>query len=286
MGLLQAFLQHRTTTAAALGIELPPNAYLFSTAPDGSTPPRPDSVSQRYTRMCERLGLDAHLHQLRHYSATELIAAGVDIRTVAGRLGHGGGGSTTLRVYGAWVAEADQRAATSLTARLPTLAGDGVDPSESALGRLSASPADDSPGDSPAEAIASDLRAAIRCGALEPGDLLSTVKELAGDVLGSAVDRPPGSRGVDTVRSSLGDSRQAGDRCLTVRDAHTLALRLQEARWDTITEARLRGATWDDVAHAMNETTINVRADCTTMVDWVAKNQPGFADRDRYCRAL
>ncbi len=28
---------------------------------------------------------------LRHYSATELIAAGVDVRTFAGRLGHGGG---------------------------------------------------------------------------------------------------------------------------------------------------------------------------------------------------
>jgi site-specific recombinase XerD len=49
--------------------------------------------------MCERLGLHMHIHQLRHYSATELIAAGVDIRTVAGRLGHSGGGTTTLRVY-------------------------------------------------------------------------------------------------------------------------------------------------------------------------------------------
>src|SRR4051794_13467251 len=41
-------------------------------------------------------------HALRHYSATELLAAGVDLRTVAGRLGHGGGGATTLRVYAAW----------------------------------------------------------------------------------------------------------------------------------------------------------------------------------------
>jgi site-specific recombinase XerD len=43
-----------------------------------------------------------NLHQLRHYSATELIAAGVDVRTVADHLGHGGGGSTTLRTYTAW----------------------------------------------------------------------------------------------------------------------------------------------------------------------------------------
>ena len=78
---------------------------------------------QRYARMCARLGWDMHIHQLRHYSATELIAAGVDVRTVAGRLGHGGGGATTLRVYSAWVAEADQRAAGALTARLPELPG-------------------------------------------------------------------------------------------------------------------------------------------------------------------
>jgi hypothetical protein len=43
------------------------------------------------------------LHSLRHYSATELIAAGVDIRTVAGRLGHGSGGAATLKIYAAWV---------------------------------------------------------------------------------------------------------------------------------------------------------------------------------------
>ena len=38
---------------------------------------KPDTVSQRYERMCARIGWDMHIHQLRHYSATELIAAGV-----------------------------------------------------------------------------------------------------------------------------------------------------------------------------------------------------------------
>jgi site-specific recombinase XerC len=51
----------------------------------------PDNVSQRYSKAAACLGIDTHLHNLRHYSATELIAAGVDIRTVARRLGHGGG---------------------------------------------------------------------------------------------------------------------------------------------------------------------------------------------------
>jgi nucleoside-diphosphate kinase len=62
-----------------------------------------------------------NLHQLRHYSATELISAGVDVRTVAGRLGHGGGGTTTLKVYSAWHSEADQRAASALGMRMPEL---------------------------------------------------------------------------------------------------------------------------------------------------------------------
>jgi site-specific recombinase XerD len=55
--------------------------------------------------MCADLGIDSHLHVLRRYSATELLTAGVDLRTVAGRLGHGGGGATTLRVYAARVQE-------------------------------------------------------------------------------------------------------------------------------------------------------------------------------------
>ncbi|WP_433788411.1 tyrosine-type recombinase/integrase [Actinomycetospora sp. CA-101289] len=50
----------------------------------------PSSVTQRYSKMAHRLGIDTHLHNLRHYSATELIAGGVDVRTVA-RLGHCGG---------------------------------------------------------------------------------------------------------------------------------------------------------------------------------------------------
>ena len=84
----------------------------------GSSRTRSASATQR---MCARLGWDMHIHQLRHYSATELIAAGVDVRTVAGRLGHGGGGTTTLKVYSAFVAEADQRAAGALVRHLPPL---------------------------------------------------------------------------------------------------------------------------------------------------------------------
>jgi integrase len=119
---VRIFAEHRQRSeerCAEMGEPLPPDAFVFSLAPDGSTHLRPNSVSERYSDLVERLGINTSLHKLRHYSATELIAAGVDVRTVAGRLGHSGGGTTTLRVYAAWVSESDQRAAASLFSRMP-----------------------------------------------------------------------------------------------------------------------------------------------------------------------
>lgn len=174
LSLLRAYLRRCKERAAALGSELPPDAWVFSLSPDGSTWLKPDSVTQRYARMCARLGWDMNIHQLRHYSATELIGAGVDVRTVAGRLGHGGGGSTTLRVYSAWISEADQRAAGTLAGRMPTLP-DGLGQDE--LPAVTAPPVDEK--SAPYRRIAADLRAAINCGALRPGDALPTVATLA-----------------------------------------------------------------------------------------------------------
>jgi integrase len=119
IAVLKEHIERITQRAAEIGVKLKPNAYLFSGAPDSSTWPTPDSVTQRYDRMVTRLGVDTTFHKLRHYSATELIAAGVDPRTVAGRLGHGGGGTTTLKTYTAWVSEADQRASAMLGGNMP-----------------------------------------------------------------------------------------------------------------------------------------------------------------------
>jgi integrase len=86
---------HRTryeAEVAALGLKPRDEAFLFSYETDHSRPCNPDGISHRYVAMCAELGIDSHLHALRHYSATELLSAGVDLRTVAGRLGHGGGG--------------------------------------------------------------------------------------------------------------------------------------------------------------------------------------------------
>jgi integrase len=104
-----------------LGLELTDDMYVFTgyrqTVP--TVPYSPHGVSSRYKDMADRLGIDTHIHALRHYSATELLSAGVDLRTVAGRLGHGGGGATTLRVYAAWVAASDRKAAEILGSRMP-----------------------------------------------------------------------------------------------------------------------------------------------------------------------
>ncbi|WP_300011081.1 tyrosine-type recombinase/integrase [Pseudonocardia sp.] len=138
------------------------DAFVFSSAPDGSLPYPPRAISQRYRKLALKLKLrSTRLHSLRHYSATELVAAGVDIRTVAGRLGHGSGGATTLKVYAAWVDEADRRAATTMAAIVPRPVPDTPEPR------------------GPYEVIAEALREQIRSGQLRPGDQLPTVAELA-----------------------------------------------------------------------------------------------------------
>jgi Phage integrase family len=97
-------------------LDIANDMFLFSPAPDASSPYGPRSLSHRYRRLAMKLGLrSTRLHSLRHYAATELIAAGVDVRTVAGRLGHGSGGATTLKVYAGWVDEADRLISEAVT---------------------------------------------------------------------------------------------------------------------------------------------------------------------------
>lgn len=118
---VEVLIEHRDRYREKCRVaEVPPidAAYLFSYRPLNDLPCNPSGVTHRYARMCASLGIDSHLHALRHYSATELLSAGVDLRTVAGRLSHGGGGATTLRVYAAWVGESDRRAAEMLGGRM------------------------------------------------------------------------------------------------------------------------------------------------------------------------
>ena len=115
--------QHREDCAARLallGVPLNGRTWVFSAKPDLSQARDPASLTRRYGRLVAKLGIDTVLKELRHYSATELLTAGVDLRTVAGRLGHGDG-TTTLRHYAAWVGSADEAAAGVIGGRMPTL---------------------------------------------------------------------------------------------------------------------------------------------------------------------
>ncbi len=79
--LVEVLREHRArceARAAALDTKVRRDGFVFSPAPDCSIQTKPNTVTQRYRRMAARLGLDTHLHELRHYSATELI-----IRSVA-----------------------------------------------------------------------------------------------------------------------------------------------------------------------------------------------------------
>jgi integrase len=160
--LLIAYREQCEADCAAIGIKLARDAFVFSNSPDCSIALLPSTVTQKYRRLATRVGLrSSRLHSLRHYSATELLTAGVDLRTVAGRLGHGSGGATTLGFYAAWVAEADHRAADAIANLMPR-----PDPTRRQPRN-------------PYEKIATELRDAIEAGALPPGALLPTCNELA-----------------------------------------------------------------------------------------------------------
>ena len=75
------------------------NNFVFAGTLDGSLPWRPHRVTLAFGRLCSELGIEGvRLHDLRHFTATQMLAAGVPVKTVAGRLGHSNA-ATTLNVY-------------------------------------------------------------------------------------------------------------------------------------------------------------------------------------------
>lgn len=116
--ILREYWERRWKLAEEAGVELPEDAYVFSRDGFGEQPWLPDTVTHQFGRVAKAVGVSCRLHDLRHYSATQMIANGVDLRTVAGRLGHSGGGAITLKVYSHWTRPADQHAAELLSRQL------------------------------------------------------------------------------------------------------------------------------------------------------------------------
>ena len=110
----------RRAALTTVGVEVPPEAFVFSPDPAGSQPWNPDTMTHRYERYAARVGITSSLKELRHYSATQLLSNGVDLRTVAGRLGHAQG-ATTLRFDAQFARPADQHAASVLSLQLAGL---------------------------------------------------------------------------------------------------------------------------------------------------------------------
>ena len=99
--------------AAEFDIELAPACFVFSHEPNCSKPWRPDGVTQRLERLCDRVGVKVRLKDLRDWMVTSLLESGQSVRTVAGRAGHARAG-TTLHHYAAWVPASDRKAADAI----------------------------------------------------------------------------------------------------------------------------------------------------------------------------
>jgi integrase len=100
--------------AETVGIELSRAAYIFSNDPLGATPWNPDWATHKVAEVAEAAGVTLNVKALRHYTASQLLAGGIDLRNTAARLGHGDGGATTLKHYADPVSEVDRRAAAYL----------------------------------------------------------------------------------------------------------------------------------------------------------------------------
>jgi integrase len=73
----------------------------------------PKRMGEAFAAFCAEHGFDVTFHGLRHSAAIPMLSAGVDMRTVAGRLGHSNA-SITLNTYAHHVRSADEAAAAKM----------------------------------------------------------------------------------------------------------------------------------------------------------------------------
>jgi len=124
--LIATYLDEIRAELAVVGVELRDDAYLFSNDPAHSRPWNPDWATHKVAEAAAAAEVKLDIKGGRHYTASQLLAGGFDLRNTAARLGHSGGGATTLRHYADPVPEVDRRAAAylaKLTARSATQTG-------------------------------------------------------------------------------------------------------------------------------------------------------------------
>jgi len=103
--------------AAKVGVPLDPDPWLLGGTARADRPPSTSRLGSTFEGVCKHAGVPTHLHALRHFAATHLLASSVDARSVAERLGHADP-SMTLGTYAAALPATDERSAELLGALL------------------------------------------------------------------------------------------------------------------------------------------------------------------------
>lgn len=100
MRALRAHRQHCEEIARFARVKIREDGFIFSSDPDGSTPPRPDHFTDAFARVRQDLGVpvEVKMKDLRHLYATLMLANGIPVATVADLLGHDRQ-TTTLDFY-------------------------------------------------------------------------------------------------------------------------------------------------------------------------------------------
>jgi len=114
--LLRNYAQHQTDERERLANLWKPSGRLFTTW-DGS-PMNPDTITDWFAKFIKLHNLPhVTFHGLRHTNVSLLIADGIDVRTIASRVGHANP-TTTLNLYSHMLRKSDQIAADSLEKRI------------------------------------------------------------------------------------------------------------------------------------------------------------------------
>lgn len=109
--LLLDIREQRRIAAQGAGEHVIDSPFVFLTA--AGKPFRPSSVSRAYKRAADRVGIDTHLHELRHAGVTHMLTCGIDPKTVSGFVGHASA-QFTLNQYAHVMKHAKQRASEAL----------------------------------------------------------------------------------------------------------------------------------------------------------------------------
>ena len=110
------YLAYKGQIAQSLEHRLLDDFYLFSKDIEGEHHAAPDTMGGRFERVRAKVGLTCRLYDLRHFFATQQLAAGMDVTTVSYLMGHASV-TMTLNVYSHYL-PAKGRESVDLVARL------------------------------------------------------------------------------------------------------------------------------------------------------------------------